>query len=222
MVPLRAHTKTCCRRQRCVLGCRVQYCWHTYGSGITLTSTTINSRHKVIVGATSKLHQCICVYPPVRRYSRTRWKYNKWNSRLLVLAILHLADTLSITLAYYWIRINTVAIVAVSSAVFATVAVWLVNGQVVAYRLVLEFSALNTGPTSKTLFRSPEIAICLYSCGDCARHACCRRYNNNTRNTLHGCYCLQKNINILHVLLMRCKCCQMFIHEIKYGGILIV
>ena len=38
--------------------------------------------------------------------------------------------------------------------------------------LVLEFSALNTGPTSKTLPMSADIAICLYSCGDCARQAC--------------------------------------------------
>mmetsp|Transcript_55930 Transcript_55930/g.117030 ORF Transcript_55930/g.117030 Transcript_55930/m.117030 type:complete len:222 (-) Transcript_55930:718-1383(-) len=40
-------------------------------------------------------------------------------------------------------------------------------------RPVWLFSARNTGPTSKTRSRSPMMAICLYSCGDCARHAGC-------------------------------------------------
>ena len=37
--------------------------------------------------------------------------------------------------------------------------------------LVLLFSARNTGPISYTLFKSADMAICLYNCGDCAKHA---------------------------------------------------
>jgi len=35
---------------------------------------------------------------------------------------------------------------------------------------VNESSTRNTGPTSKTRPKSAQMAICLYSCGDCARH----------------------------------------------------
>lgn len=37
-------------------------------------------------------------------------------------------------------------------------------------RWVNEFSARKTGPISKTLWKSPITHICLYSCGDWARH----------------------------------------------------
>ena len=39
------------------------------------------------------------------------------------------------------------------------------------WRFVSEFSARNTGAISKTRSRSQVTAICLYSCGDCARQA---------------------------------------------------
>ena len=43
-------------------------------------------------------------------------------------------------------------------------------------RCVWLFSALKTGPTSKTLCMPPAIDICLYNCGDYARHAPLPKY----------------------------------------------
>lgn len=37
-------------------------------------------------------------------------------------------------------------------------------------------SARNTGPISNTRSKSLHIDICLYSCGLCAKHACCWKY----------------------------------------------
>ena len=47
----------------------------------------------------------------------------------------------------------------------------------VMWRWVNEFSERKTGPTSKTRSRSPINAICLYSCGDCARYAKRSKYS---------------------------------------------
>mmetsp|Transcript_10904 Transcript_10904/g.45222 ORF Transcript_10904/g.45222 Transcript_10904/m.45222 type:complete len:249 (-) Transcript_10904:158-904(-) len=43
-------------------------------------------------------------------------------------------------------------------------------------RCVKEFSARNTGPISNTRSKSEQIAICLYSCGDCARQPLRSKY----------------------------------------------
>lgn len=46
-------------------------------------------------------------------------------------------------------------------------------------RFVLESSARNTGPISNTRSKSEHAAvICLYSCGDCARHAVRPKYSS--------------------------------------------